>query len=173
MTGRDLLLSVEGLRVSIPTDDGSAEVLDHVDLSIPRGGIVGVVGESGCGKSTLVRAVLGILPKAARVTGGRVVYDGEDLFHMSQGELTSRIRGKEIAFIPQDPYLALNPLFTVGTQLLEIMRWHGVTAQTVVAAGAPIAPGSSSSCALCRFPIPRRRSTAIPTSSAAASASVF
>ena len=125
MTGRDLLLSVEGLRVSIPTDDGSAEVLDHVDLSIPRGGIVGVVGESGCGKSTLVRAVLGILPKAARVTGGRVVYDGEDLFHMSQRELTSRIRGKEIAFIPQDPYLALNPLFTVGTQLLEIMRWHG------------------------------------------------
>ena len=125
MTGRDLLLSVEGLRVSIPTDDGSAEVLDHVDLSIPRGGIVGVVGESGCGKSTLVRAVLGILPKAARVTGGRVVYDGEDLFHMTQRELTSRIRGKEIAFIPQDPYLALNPLFTVGTQLLEIMRWHG------------------------------------------------
>jgi peptide/nickel transport system ATP-binding protein len=125
VTGRDLLLSVEGLRVSIPTDDGSAEVLDHVDLSIPRGGIVGVVGESGCGKSTLVRAVLGILPKAARVTGGRVVYDGEDLFHMSQRELTSRIRGKEIAFIPQDPYLALNPLFTVGTQLLEIMRWHG------------------------------------------------
>jgi peptide/nickel transport system ATP-binding protein len=125
VTGRDLLLSVEGLRVSIPTDDGSAEVLDHVDLSLPRGGIVGVVGESGCGKSTLVRAVLGILPKAARVTGGRVVYDGEDLFHMSQRELTSRIRGKEIAFIPQDPYLALNPLFTVGTQLLEIMRWHG------------------------------------------------
>ena len=125
MTGRDLLLSVEGLRVSIPTDDGSAEVLDHVDVSIPRGGIVGVVGESGCGKSTLVRAVLGILPKAARVTAGRVVYDGEDLFHMSQRELTSRIRGKEIAFIPQDPYLALNPLFTVGTQLLEIMRWHG------------------------------------------------
>jgi peptide/nickel transport system ATP-binding protein len=125
VTGRDLLLSVEGLRVSIPTDDGSAEVLDHVDLSLPRGGIVGVVGESGCGKSTLVRAVLGILPRAARVTGGRVVYDGEDLFQMSQRELTSRIRGKEIAFIPQDPYLALNPLFTVGTQLLEIMRWHG------------------------------------------------
>jgi len=48
VTGRDLLLSVEGLRVSIPTDDGSAEVLDHVDLSIPRGGIVGVVGDSGC-----------------------------------------------------------------------------------------------------------------------------
>ena len=69
--------------------------------------------------------MLGILPKAVRVASGRVVYDGEDLFHVSQLELTRRIRGKEIAFIPQDPSLALNPLFTVGTQLLEIMRWYG------------------------------------------------
>jgi oligopeptide/dipeptide ABC transporter ATP-binding protein len=115
---------VEGLRVSIPTDDGLAEVLDHVDLAIPRGGIAGVVGESGCGKSTLVRAVLGILPPAARVTGGRILYDGRDLLAMSQRDLTRTIRGTQIAFIPQDPYLALNPLFTVGTQLLEIMRWY-------------------------------------------------
>jgi peptide/nickel transport system ATP-binding protein len=124
MPERDPILSVEGLRISIPTEDGLAEVLDHVDLVIPRGRIVGVVGESGCGKSTLVRAVLGILPRAAAVASGRIVYDGEDLFGLSQRELTRRIRGKEIAFIPQDPYLALNPLFTVGTQLLEIMRWH-------------------------------------------------
>ena len=125
MTNRAALLSVEGLRVSIPTDDGVAEVLDHVDLAIPRGRIAGVVGESGCGKSTLVRAVLGILPPAARVTGGRIVYDGLDLLAMSQRDLTRTIRGAHIAFIPQDPYLALNPLFTVGTQLLEIMRWRG------------------------------------------------
>jgi peptide/nickel transport system ATP-binding protein len=124
MPERDPILSVEGLRISIPTDDGLAEVLDHVDLVIPRGRIVGVVGESGCGKSTLVRAVLGILPRAATVARGRIVYDGEDLLRLSQGELTRRIRGKEIAFIPQDPSLALNPLFTVGTQLLETMRWH-------------------------------------------------
>jgi peptide/nickel transport system ATP-binding protein len=120
----DLILAVEGLRISISTDDGLAEVLDHVDLAIPRGRIVGVVGESGCGKSTLARAVLGILPRAARVTGGRILFDDQDLLALGQRELTRRIRGKEMAFIPQDPYLALNPLFTVGTQLLEIVRWH-------------------------------------------------
>jgi oligopeptide/dipeptide ABC transporter ATP-binding protein len=120
----ELVLAVEALRVSIATDDGLARVLDHVDLRIPRGRIVGVVGESGCGKSTLVRAVLGILPVAARVEQGRILFGGEDLLGLAQNELTRRIRGKEISFVPQDPFLALNPVFTVGTQLLEIMRWH-------------------------------------------------
>jgi len=120
----DLVLAVDGLQISIATDDGVARVLDHVDLRIPRGRIVGVVGESGCGKSTLVRAILGILPQAARLDRGRILLAGEDLLRLSQRELTRRIRGKEISFVPQDPYLALNPVFTVGTQLLEIMRWH-------------------------------------------------
>jgi oligopeptide/dipeptide ABC transporter ATP-binding protein len=120
----DIILSVEELRISIPTDDGLAQILDHVDLRIPRGRIVGVVGESGCGKSTLARAVLGILPRQARVEAGRILFGGEDLLRLDQRELTRRIRGKEISFIPQDPYLALNPTFRVGTQLLEIMRWH-------------------------------------------------
>jgi oligopeptide/dipeptide ABC transporter ATP-binding protein len=118
------VLAIEGLRVSIATDDGLAGVLDHVDLTIPRGRIVGVVGESGCGKSTLVRAVLGILPRAARVESGRIVFGGQDLLALSQRELTRSIRGRQIGFIPQDPYLALNPVFPVGVQLLEIMRWH-------------------------------------------------
>jgi peptide/nickel transport system ATP-binding protein len=120
----DIILNVDGLRVSIATDDGPAQVLDHVDLRIPRGRIVGVVGESGCGKSTLVRAVLGILPRMARIERGRIMLGGEDLLRLSQSEMTRRIRGKEISFIPQDPFLALNPVFTAGTQLLEIMRWH-------------------------------------------------
>jgi oligopeptide/dipeptide ABC transporter ATP-binding protein len=121
----ELALRVEGLRITIPTDDGPAYVLDHVDLAIPRGRIVGVVGESGCGKSTLARAVLGILPRDARIEGGHIVLDGQDLLALDQRALTGRIRGKEIGFIPQDPYLALNPTFRVGTQLLEILRWHG------------------------------------------------
>ena len=118
------LLSVEGLRISLPTDDGVAQILDRVDLAIPRGRIVGVVGESGCGKSTLVRAVLGILPRAARIDAGRIVFAGEDLLTLPAGVMTRRIRGREIGFIPQDPFLAFNPVFTVGTQLLEILRWH-------------------------------------------------
>jgi ABC-type dipeptide/oligopeptide/nickel transport system ATPase component len=80
-----------------------------------------VVGESGCGKSTLVRAVLGILPRAARVDAGRILFAGEDLLTLSARDLSRRIRGKSIGFIPQDPFLALNPVFTVGTQLLEIL----------------------------------------------------
>src|ERR1700746_925378 len=120
----EALLRVENLRLSIRTDEGIARVLDHVELTLPRGRIVGVVGESGCGKSTLVRAILGILPRAARVERGRILLGEEDLVHLSQRALTRRIRGKEISFVPQDPYLALNPVFTVGTQLLEIMRWH-------------------------------------------------
>jgi oligopeptide/dipeptide ABC transporter ATP-binding protein len=121
----DELLAVEGLRVTIATDDGPAHVLDHVDLTIPRGRIAGVVGESGCGKSTLARAVLGILPREARVDSGRITLDGKDLLALDQRAMSERIRGKEIGFIPQDPYLALNPTFRVGTQLLEILRWHG------------------------------------------------
>jgi oligopeptide/dipeptide ABC transporter ATP-binding protein len=120
-----LALRVDGLRVTIRTDDGPAYVLDHVDLAIPRGRIVGVVGESGCGKSTLARAVLGILPRDAFVESGRIILDGQDLLALDQRALTERIRGKEIGFIPQDPFLALNPTFRVGTQLLEILRWHG------------------------------------------------
>jgi oligopeptide/dipeptide ABC transporter ATP-binding protein len=120
----DPILRVEGLTISIPTDDGLAQILDRADLVIPRGRIVGVVGESGCGKSTLVRAILGILPRTARVDGGRILFGEEDLLRLDQHALTRRIRGKEISFIPQDPYLALNPVFRVGTQLLEIMRWH-------------------------------------------------
>ena len=101
------LLEVAGLRISIPTDDGLARILDHVDLTIPRGRIVGVVGESGCGKSTLVRAILGILPRSARVDAGRILFAGEDLLRVSAGDMTRRIRGKAIGFIPQDPFLAL------------------------------------------------------------------
>jgi peptide/nickel transport system ATP-binding protein len=120
----EAVLQVEGLRVSVPTDDGLARILDCVDLRIAPGRIVGVVGESGCGKSTLARAVLGILPRQARVEAGRIRLGAEDLLTLSQAELTARIRGRQIGFIPQDPFLALNPTFTVGTQLLETMRWH-------------------------------------------------
>jgi oligopeptide/dipeptide ABC transporter ATP-binding protein len=120
----EALLSVDGLRISIPTDDGLARILDHVDLSLPAGRIVGVVGESGCGKSTLVRAILGILPRAARVDAGRIDFAGRDLLRLPAREFSRTVRGREIGFIPQDPFLALNPVFTVGTQLLEIMRWH-------------------------------------------------
>jgi oligopeptide/dipeptide ABC transporter ATP-binding protein len=118
------VLSVKGLKVSIRTDDGPARILDDVGLTLEKGRILGVVGESGCGKSTLIRAVLGILPRAASVDAGTITFEGENLLVFSEAELVERIRGSRIGFIPQDPLLSLNPVFKAGTQLLEIMRDH-------------------------------------------------
>jgi peptide/nickel transport system ATP-binding protein len=109
------VLSVRDLRISVPTDEGVARILDFVDFDLPRGHVLGIAGESGCGKSTLIRAMLGILPRAAVVESGAILFRGEDLLKRGAGR-----RG--IGFIPQDPYLALNPVFKVGTQLQEILR---------------------------------------------------
>ncbi|MFM9941356.1 MAG: ABC transporter ATP-binding protein [Hyphomicrobiaceae bacterium] len=119
-----MLLEVKDLRLSVRTDEGHAQILDHVALTLPRGRILGVVGESGCGKSTLARAVLGIIPRAARIESGEIRLEGENLLTLSDREMTQRIRGRRIAFIPQDPYLALNPVFTIGAQLLPMLTWH-------------------------------------------------
>jgi peptide/nickel transport system ATP-binding protein len=117
-------LGVKGLKVSIRTDDGVARVLDDVGLTLERGRILGVVGESGCGKSTLIRAIMGILPKGASVDAGEIWFEGENLLAFSEKELNTGVRSSRIGFIPQDPLLSLNPVFKVGTQLLEVMRWH-------------------------------------------------
>jgi peptide/nickel transport system ATP-binding protein len=118
------VLSVRDLKVSFRTDAGTASVLDDVALTLHRGQVLGVVGESGCGKSTLIRTIMGILPGAARIDAGQVIFEGENLLVFTEQELNQRIRGSRIGFIPQDPLLSLNPVFKVGTQLLEIMRDH-------------------------------------------------
>jgi ABC-type glutathione transport system ATPase component len=142
------VLSVERLSVHLRTDGaGLARILDDVSLTVPAGGTVGVVGESGCGKSTLLRAILGILPHGAQVPGG-----------------AESARGR-IGFVPQDPYLSLNPVFRAGDQILEIMR------RLPRARAAPIASGWWNFSALCSCPIPRRRSRNSRTSSPAGSAS--
>ncbi len=118
------LLDVRSLKVSIRTDEGVANVLDDVSLSVQKGRILGVVGESGCGKSTLIRAITGILPRGATVDRGEIWFEGENLLVFSEAELNRTVRSSRIGFIPQDPLLALNPVFKVGAQLLEVMRWH-------------------------------------------------
>jgi peptide/nickel transport system ATP-binding protein len=120
----DALLEVKNLRLSVRTDEGVARILDHVELALPRGQILGVVGESGCGKSTLARAVLGIMPRSAIVESGEILFEGENLLDLSDREMARRVRGRRVGFIPQDPYLALNPVFKIGTQLLSVLRWH-------------------------------------------------
>ena len=118
------LLEVKNLRLSVRTDEGLAQILDHVELTLPRGKILGVVGESGCGKSTLARAVLGIVPRTATIDSGEIRFEGEDLLRLDDREMTRRVRGRRMGFIPQDPYLALNPVFKIGAQLLPVLRWH-------------------------------------------------
>jgi oligopeptide/dipeptide ABC transporter ATP-binding protein len=113
------LLSVEALAVRIRGDAGEARILDDVSLRIARGGTLGVVGESGCGKSTLLRAILGILPRQATTPLGTVLFEGEDIL----ADRARTARGR-IGFIPQDPFLSLNPVFRAGDQLLEGMRRH-------------------------------------------------
>ncbi len=118
------LLDVRSLKVTIRTDEGPANVLDDVSVTLQKGRILGVVGESGCGKSTLIRAVMGILPRGAAVDRGEIWFEGENLLTFSEDQLNRTVRSSRIGFIPQDPLLALNPVFKVGTQLLEVMRWH-------------------------------------------------
>ncbi len=116
------LLEVRNLSVSVATDEGDARILDRASLALMPGSIHGVVGESGCGKSTLMRSILGILPKRGRATEGSILLGGRDLLSLPAAVLQSEVRGGQIGFIPQDPYQAFNPVFRVGTQLLETSR---------------------------------------------------
>ncbi len=122
------VLEIDGLSVIIDTDEGKAQILDHASLVLDAGSIHGVVGESGCGKSTLLKAILGVLPKRSRIAGGSVRLGGRDLARLSREALQREVRGREIGFIPQDPFQALNPVFRVETQLMEAIATHGVAA---------------------------------------------
>ena len=118
------LLAVEDLSLGFATEAGFASVLDRVSLSIERGRVLGLVGESGCGKTTLARAILGVLPRdSARVTGGRVWFRGTDLLTANPSVVNQTVRGRSITFVPQDPFTSFNPVFTVGEQIMEILKW--------------------------------------------------
>jgi peptide/nickel transport system ATP-binding protein len=114
------LLDIRDLRVEFGGYRGAARVLNGVNLTVGRGEKVGLVGETGCGKSLTVRAVLGLLrPPRARVRG-EIWFAGRDLLALPPGELRA-IRGRRIAMIFQDPMAALNPVFTIGEQLLDVV----------------------------------------------------
>ncbi|MSP48379.1 MAG: ABC transporter ATP-binding protein [Alphaproteobacteria bacterium] len=116
-----LLADLRDLRVALATPAGPAQVLDGVSLEIPRGRIVGLVGESGSGKSTLALALLGLLPASLSRLDGSIRLDGEELVGASPERLQA-LRGTRMAMIFQDPMTALNPLFTVATQLADVLK---------------------------------------------------
>ena len=114
----DILLRVDDLSVSFRTDQGTANVVQGVSFTIRRGEILGLVGESGSGKSVTALVVMGLLPQAiARVSSGRVLFDGQDLLTLPERAMR-KLRGPRIGMIFQEPLTALNPVFTIGSQIM-------------------------------------------------------
>ena len=118
------LLEIRNLRTSFKTQDGYVRAVDDVSLEIRKGEVVGVVGESGCGKTVTSLSILQLLPSPpATIDGGEIIFEGRDLLRISRSELR-RIRGNEIAMIFQEPMTSLNPVFTIGSQLMEAISLH-------------------------------------------------
>jgi oligopeptide/dipeptide ABC transporter ATP-binding protein len=117
------LLSVRDLAVQFWTRRGTVHAVNGISFDIAPGETLGIVGESGCGKSVTSLALLGILPRAGRVTAGSAVFQGRDLIQLSDRQLR-RVRGREIAMIFQDPMTSLNPVLTIGRQIREALKTH-------------------------------------------------
>ena len=117
------VLDVESLTVEFPTRRGTLRALDHVSFSIAPGEVLGVVGESGAGKSLTGAAIIGLLEPPGRIGGGRIMLGGDRIDNLPY-ERMRRIRGKQIGAIFQDPLTTLNPLYSIGRQLVETMQTH-------------------------------------------------
>jgi oligopeptide/dipeptide ABC transporter ATP-binding protein len=120
---REPLLSVEGLKVEFWTSRGTVYAVNGISFDIAPGETLGIVGESGCGKSVTALALLGILSRAGRVTGGTAMFEGRDLLTMKDDALR-KVRGRDIAMIFQDPMTSLNPVLTIGRQIREALETH-------------------------------------------------
>jgi len=116
------MLEVSDLSVRFDTDDGPVHAVDRMSFTVAQGEVLGIVGESGCGKSVTCMSLVGLLPETATVTGS-VVFGGTDLLTLSQRRLR-RMRGREISYVFQEPMTSLNPVFTVGRQIGEVLQRH-------------------------------------------------
>jgi len=118
------LLRIEGLKTHFATDDGMVHAVDGVDLEVDRGETLGVVGESGSGKTVTALTVVKLIAMPpGRIVAGRILWQGRDLAPLSSEELRP-IRAREIAVIFQEPMTSLNPVFTIGEQIAEVLRLH-------------------------------------------------
>ena len=121
--GNEKLLEVKDLVVSFFTYAGEVKAVRGISYTVRKGEVMGIVGESGSGKSVSSFGLLGMIPEPGKVLGGEILFDGQNVIGMSERELL-KIRGKDISMIFQDPMTSLNPVFTVGDQIDEVLRKH-------------------------------------------------
>src|SRR5512146_3264625 len=120
----DFILDVQGLETTFRTPDGVVHAVNGVSFGLAEGETLGVVGESGCGKSVTMLSVLGLIPSPpGKVEAGKAIFAGQDLLKMSNEEIR-HVRGAQIAMIFQDPMTSLNPVLTIGKQLVEPLMLH-------------------------------------------------
>lgn len=117
------LLEVQNLSVVFNTDSGIAKAVDNLSFSVDKSSVLGIVGESGCGKSVTSLSILRLISSPGRVVSGKILFDGQDLLSLSESQMRS-IRGNKIALIPQDPMTSLNPVYTIGYQIMEAITLH-------------------------------------------------
>ena len=113
------VLTIRDLSINYSTDRGVLKAMRHVNLDIPKGSIVGVVGESGCGKSTLISSIIRLLSPNATVPNGSIEFEEQDLLTLSQDEMR-KIRGTRLSIVFQDPMSTLNPVMSIGRQMTDI-----------------------------------------------------
>ena len=117
------LLEIAGLSTSFTTRSGVIKAVDNVSLSLRKGRVLGLVGESGCGKTMTALSILNLVPPPGRITAGKIFFEGRDLLTLSEAEMR-KVRGARISMVFQEPMTALNPVFTVGNQIGEVLTTH-------------------------------------------------
>src|SRR6266404_4006764 len=145
------LLEIRGLKTHFATDDGIVHAVDGVDLTVERGETVCVVGESGCGKTVTALSVLKLIAMPpGRIVGGQILWQGRDIVPLPPDEM-NRIRAREIAIVFQEPMTSLNPVYTVGDQIGEVIALHeGLSRRAVLERTIEML-------ALVQIPNPKRR----------------
>lgn len=124
MDERKVILDVKDLQTTFFTDSGEVPAVDHVSFDVREGEVLGIVGESGCGKSVTSLSIMGLVPSPpGKIVGGEILFENEDLTSKSEKAMR-KIRGNEIAMIFQEPMTSLNPLFTIGNQMMEAILLH-------------------------------------------------
>lgn len=123
LSKQNTLLDVNDLKTYFYTDDGVVKAVDGVSFQVMDGEVLGLVGESGCGKSVTSISIMGLIDSPGKIEGGKILFEGLNLLEIGQSQMDS-LRGNQISMIFQQPLSSLNPLFTIGNQVMEVLLTH-------------------------------------------------